>query len=398
MSLALLVVMMLFSGQPVPASADTAVPARFDLDTDAPVLIVLGQSNAVGYNAPITDPADKAQCGAFGHVKGLNRQNNRQVGAVQAVWTPYTCSGTNLGEEWNNGLGYSVATVTALRWERAVNAGAALPDLNVIHVAWPSQGMQQTDGAYNLWWPGRNPAQVDSLHPLAAKTISNGLRALQEAGKRPRVIGMHWNQWETEAWMNTTISASHVGQAFLNVLEPLRAAAGSAAYPIFLYRPRTTKYAPTPTQHVVDALADLTSRPAPNPYKLIDPAAATSASGAPLFTPSAAPTFGIFASDGVHYNRAVQEWFADRQWKAVFNQTNVALGRPATQSSTWGGASAALAVDGNTNGRFFSGSVTHTNSDANAWWQTDLGGVTPINNIKINSRTDGYRDRSNNAS
>ncbi|MED7947532.1 galactose-binding domain-containing protein, partial [Streptomyces sp. BE303] len=47
---------------------------------------------------------------------------------------------------------------------------------------------------------------------------------------------------------------------------------------------------------------------------------------------------------------------------------------------------------------FFSGSVTHTNSDANAWWQTDLGGVTPINNIKINSRTDGYRDRSNNAS
>ncbi|MED7947442.1 PA14 domain-containing protein, partial [Streptomyces sp. BE303] len=77
---------------------------------------------------------------------------------------------------------------------------------------------------------------------------------------------------------------------------------------------------------------------------------------------------------------------------------NVALGRPATQSSTWGGASAALAVDGNTNGLFFSGSVTHTNSDANAWWQTDLGGVTPINNIKINSRTDGYRDRSNNAS
>ncbi|MEE1820898.1 PA14 domain-containing protein [Streptomyces sp. BE20] len=77
-------------------------------------------------------------------------------------------------------------------------------------------------------------------------------------------------------------------------------------------------------------------------------------------------------------------------------QINVALGRPATQSSA--PQNAAKAVDGNTNGVYAAGSVTHTGLDAHAWWQVDLGASTPINTIKINSRTDGYADRSSNAS
>ncbi|MFJ4689545.1 PA14 domain-containing protein [Streptomyces sp. NPDC088789] len=80
------------------------------------------------------------------------------------------------------------------------------------------------------------------------------------------------------------------------------------------------------------------------------------------------------------------------------NQINAALGRPATQSSTWGSASADRAVDGDTNGVFSGNSVTQTNADANAWWQVDLGAATPIKTIKINSRTDGYAARSADAS
>jgi hypothetical protein len=31
-------------------------------------------------------------------------------------------------------------------------------------------------------------------------------------------------------------------------------------------------------------------------------------------------------------------------------------------------------VDGNTDGKFLDGSVTHTNYEQGAWWQVDLGG------------------------
>ena len=73
------------------------------------------------------------------------------------------------------------------------------------------------------------------------------------------------------------------------------------------------------------------------------------------------------------------------------NGSNLALGKPATQSSTLAGYStdaAAAAVDGNTDGNFFDGSVTHTNADANAWWQVDLGASASVTSIVIWNRTD----------
>jgi hypothetical protein len=76
---------------------------------------------------------------------------------------------------------------------------------------------------------------------------------------------------------------------------------------------------------------------------------------------------------------------------------NLALAKAATQSSTFPGyasrsgyntATANSAVDGNTDGNFFHGSVTATNADPNAWWQVDLGAVDTINSITIWNRTD----------
>jgi hypothetical protein len=71
--------------------------------------------------------------------------------------------------------------------------------------------------------------------------------------------------------------------------------------------------------------------------------------------------------------------------------TDVALGKPATQSSTLPGFASAApgsAVDSNTDGVFFDGSVTATNLDPNAWWQVDLGASTAISSITIWNRTD----------
>jgi hypothetical protein len=70
--------------------------------------------------------------------------------------------------------------------------------------------------------------------------------------------------------------------------------------------------------------------------------------------------------------------------------SNLAVGKAATQSSTmfFPSASAASAVDGNTDGNLFDGSVTHTNQDMNAWWQVDLGASATVNSIVIWNRTD----------
>jgi hypothetical protein len=76
---------------------------------------------------------------------------------------------------------------------------------------------------------------------------------------------------------------------------------------------------------------------------------------------------------------------------------NLALNKPATQSSTgtFSGfvASASLAVDGNTDGNFLNHSVSHTNFENQAWWQVDLGAVGLIRTIKIYNRTDCCSER-----
>jgi hypothetical protein len=67
---------------------------------------------------------------------------------------------------------------------------------------------------------------------------------------------------------------------------------------------------------------------------------------------------------------------------------NLAAGKPATQSSTAFGGAASRAVDGNLDGDWNNGSVTHTGNDAEAWWQVDLGAVRDIGKVVIHNRTD----------
>ncbi len=75
--------------------------------------------------------------------------------------------------------------------------------------------------------------------------------------------------------------------------------------------------------------------------------------------------------------------------------TNLARGKATSQSSTAyadAGASSS-AIDGNTNGDFGQGSVTHTKQDPNAWWQVDLGASVRIKDVEIWNRTDGGGER-----
>ncbi len=74
--------------------------------------------------------------------------------------------------------------------------------------------------------------------------------------------------------------------------------------------------------------------------------------------------------------------------------TNLALGKPARQSSTAYGevGTAAAAVDGNTDGAWNDRSVTHTDME-NGWWEVDLGSVCEIRSVRVWNRTDCCRER-----
>ena len=67
---------------------------------------------------------------------------------------------------------------------------------------------------------------------------------------------------------------------------------------------------------------------------------------------------------------------------------NLALSGIATQSTTTLDAVASRAIDGNTNGAWTGGSVTHTEAITNSWWRVNLGSDYSIGDIKIFNRTD----------
>jgi len=72
---------------------------------------------------------------------------------------------------------------------------------------------------------------------------------------------------------------------------------------------------------------------------------------------------------------------------------NIAKGKPARQSSILAGGDAMRAVDGNTEGDFNLGSVSHTGVDTNAWLEIDLGQSEMIDSVRVWNRTDGSGDR-----
>ncbi len=77
----------------------------------------------------------------------------------------------------------------------------------------------------------------------------------------------------------------------------------------------------------------------------------------------------------------------------VFGPPNLAQGKTATQSSTIAGGVPSRAVDGITSGNYGNGSVSHTNIEAQAWWQVDLGASHNVGVVELYNRTDCCAER-----
>lgn len=90
---------------------------------------------------------------------------------------------------------------------------------------------------------------------------------------------------------------------------------------------------------------------------------------------------------------APDEWSVEVKRTITVERRNLARGKPVTQSSTAHGGVPARAVDGNTNGTYGAGSVTHTDFQSGSWWEVDLGAVENIDKIAIWNRTDCCADR-----
>ena len=86
-------------------------------------------------------------------------------------------------------------------------------------------------------------------------------------------------------------------------------------------------------------------------------------------------------------------WLSMAEAEVFAGGKNVALNKHATQSSTYPGGDATHAVDGNTDGVYGNGSMTHTHDGKQEWWEVDLGETCPVEKIVLWNRTDCASER-----
>ncbi|CAA6679389.1 Endo-1,4-beta-xylanase A precursor (EC [Lentimonas sp. CC4] len=110
------------------------------------------------------------------------------------------------------------------------------------------------------------------------------------------------------------------------------------------------------------------------------------------------PLDGVFNLSLTYTDTAASQLELD--WFSFSGETvdpiNLALSGIVSQSSTNYDAEAELAIDGNTDGEWLNGSVTHTLEEDQAWWRVDLREPCKISEINIWGRTDSNSDRLSN--
>ncbi|RPI91406.1 MAG: DNRLRE domain-containing protein, partial [Chloroflexi bacterium] len=161
-----------------------------------------------------------------------------------------------------------------------------------------------------------------------------------------------------------------------------------------LPRPEPAKKALLAPAHQIDPTETPTETPTGTPTETATPTATQIPTGTEMETPTETPTDAITytptetPTETPTLTLSPTTTITQTATATSVPLVNFALGKTATQSSTYGSKGASLAVDGNTNGNYGSGTVTHTNNNAHAWWEVDLGLSVYISNIELWNRTD----------
>ncbi|MCH2181769.1 MAG: DUF1553 domain-containing protein [Mariniblastus sp.] len=94
-------------------------------------------------------------------------------------------------------------------------------------------------------------------------------------------------------------------------------------------------------------------------------------------------------------NHGSQQILSLAEVQVFAGATNIALQGTASQHSTAFGGPPQLAIDGNTDGTFAKGSVTHTATVDNPWWELDLGQPQQIDKVVLWNRLEAAQRLSN---
>lgn len=292
----------------------------FDKNT-APILIVMGQSNAHAHGTRL--PESERIHTPLKNVFGLSREYNQTYDLSDVVWSGFTTNGMNLGETQDDTC--CLANVFAAMWQKAIDGGAELPDLYVIQISIGGQGIAEfEEHGWNMWYPlrelrmkpGKFPEADISLYPLTTEILSLSMMNLIAAGKRPKIIGLHWNQWETEVGTGSR-AFNEAEKNFENIFWGFFTALGSDKsgknIPLRLYRPLADGVYLDERRVRMDKMSELFDRFT----KKYSDCAVYDLSESPLWndTPK---IHGIYQNDGIHYNCDAHRWFAKKQWNELF--------------------------------------------------------------------------------
>ena len=416
------------------ASAPSQFVATAFASDEVAVLMFMGQSNAVGYNtlpgafiAPASPNVWGVKNAGWNFLPGNTNGTTPYAGSIASIsavqWTAWQVSANgpdmNLGFNSNSGAGANAANFAAFQWQGLVYAGWKLPDLYIVHIGWPSQGIDAQDTTtanvpwtthgVNLWQPGLGSSQMPSyaLAPFARTIMTRGLQAILASGKKPRLLALQWNQWEAEAGNANPVVISNAPANYASLVSGFNSTLG-VKLPVQFVKPLSTAYSASLLAQMQAVFSNLAASDPAN-LSVIDVSQVSSA----IFSGGV-----LGGGDGaVHYNLDTQQWFGTQSMApclvraqcgvrlttlpgmtASNGPVNLALGKAATQSSTILGAAAGRAVDGNTDGNWANGSVTHTAaSAAQDWWQVDLGQASSIQSVVLWNRTDCCADRLSNA-
>jgi hypothetical protein len=101
-----------------------------------------------------------------------------------------------------------------------------------------------------------------------------------------------------------------------------------------------------------------------------------------------------FTAENIRFENGYMVLRADRgQVTTSVSGTNLARSGTASQSQAAHGGAAQRAIDGDTNGAWRNGSVTHTTPSSNSWWQVELPHSSDLDQIVIHNRTDCCSER-----
>lgn len=316
------------SGVVAAASApSTFTPALFQAG-DVAMLMFMGQSNSSGINplpARFIAPAsphvwgvkDAGWNGLAGNVNAPTPFAGTVASIASVQWTNWLVGAdgkADMNLAFNYGAAGNAANFAAFQWQGLINAGWKLPDLYIVHIGWPSQGVDANDvyagsapwtvHGVNLWQPLLTNTSKPSfaLAPFARRIVRDALENLLAAGKRPRILTLQWNQWEAEAGNTNPISITNAPTNYKNLFQGFFSAEGNH-FPVQMVQPLSTYYSVSVLRTMQSVFANLVKADASD-FSIIDVSRVSST------------IFGggvLGGGDGsVHYNLDTQRWFAEQ--------------------------------------------------------------------------------------